>query len=251
MRSIEAKARWAGQLVTPSKWAVLGGLGLASALVACGDSAEDSGSGTHDTEAGEPTTSSADTQGSGGETSSADTPRDPTSEETAESEEPEPIPASSEGPAENWPEPEVPDALYEPTEEGAEALIQYWFEARHYARITGDVEILEEVSLPDCELCEAEIDTIDEIYPAGWFLEEEHDEVQDSFVRLEEEDVASGLFELHMNDFQTFVEGEFYSETVDNSNAVFGMDFRFREGRWQAYDFTPLGEADTIEDAER
>lgn len=171
-------------------------------------------------------------------------------DELDEDETPEPVPASSEGPAENWPEPEIPDEIYEPTEEGAEALIQYWFDARHHARITGDVEVLEYVSLAECELCAAEIEAIAEVYPEGWFFEEAPDEVHDAYTRLEADNLASGLFELRMNDFETFVDGTLYSETRDSPHAIFGLDFRYEEGRWQAHAFNPLGEAESPDEGE-
>ncbi|WP_258934970.1 DUF6318 family protein [Nesterenkonia pannonica] len=58
-------------------------------------------------------------------------------EEEEDEESGEPIPASADGPAQNWPEPEIPDGIYEETEEGAEALLHYWWEVLNHARITG------------------------------------------------------------------------------------------------------------------
>lgn len=84
----------------------------------------------------------------------------------------EPVAASSEGPAENWPEPEVPDEISEETDEGAEAFIQYWFDVRHYSRLTGDTAPLEDISHPECGRCEIEYDLVDSVYPDGWIEED-------------------------------------------------------------------------------
>ncbi|WP_341805156.1 DUF6318 family protein [Nesterenkonia salmonea] len=59
---------------------------------------------------------------------------------------PEPIPASAAGPAQNWPEPEISEEIYEETEEGAEALLHYWWEVLNHARITGDTDLIEQFS---------------------------------------------------------------------------------------------------------
>lgn len=233
---------------------VVAAIGAALLLASCGGSGQAEGSQPTVLDTDQPLP--ADERSQAGENEST---ADDTSEaENGEAEdddggvdgESEPIPASSEGPAQNWPEPEVPEEIYEPTEEGAEALIQYWFDARHHARVTGEVEVLEQVSMDECELCRAEIEAIEEVYPAGWFLEESSDEIEESYVRKEADSIVSGLFELQMQDFETFVDGEPYSETEGNRDAVFGLDFRFVDGLWQAFEFTPLGEAESIEDAE-
>ncbi|GAA4830591.1 hypothetical protein GCM10023354_06990 [Garicola koreensis] len=167
-----------------------------------------------------------------------------------ETDEAEPIPASSEGPAQNWPEPEIPEAIYEPTEEGAEALIQYWFDARHHARITGDVEVLEYVSLPDCELCAVQVERLQEVYPQGWYVEEVPSTVEEEYVRQEGEAIVSGLFALDESEFQSYWEGELQSGRSREQLDIFGLDFRFQDGRWQAFDFSHLGTSDEGIDAD-
>lgn len=157
---------------------------------------------------------------------------------------PDPVPASSEGPAENWPEPEIPDEIYEPTEEGAEALIQYWFDARHHARITGDVEVLEYVSLEECELCAVQLDRLGDLYPRGWFVESEPSTVVEQYVREEAEGTVSGIFALEEAEFQSYWDGELHGDRSRDQLDVFGLDFRYADGRWQAFDFSHLGTTD-------
>lgn len=63
------------------------------------------------------------------------------------------IPASADGPAQNVPEPNLPAVATENTEEGAEATLQYFWEAIDYARETGETGPVELVSLSDCDFC--------------------------------------------------------------------------------------------------
>ncbi len=75
-------------------------------------------------------------------------------EEAQDESEPTPVPASSEGPAQNWPAPQIPEEIYEPTEEGAQAALEYWWETWDYARVSGDTEPLRKVSHETCGWCD-------------------------------------------------------------------------------------------------
>ncbi|NLS09691.1 hypothetical protein HGQ17_06665 [Nesterenkonia sp. MY13] len=167
----------------------------------------------------------------------------------------EPVPASSDGPAENWPKPEVPEEIYEPTEEGAEALIQYWFDARHYARITGDLEPLEYVSAEDCDVCDYGIAAIAEVYENnGWYVSEP-EIILDSYVQLESETNATGIFGMQEPMFQTYWQEELYDEKTEDNFSGFGYSAVYVDDRWQVFDFSYLGEYDEeadepIEDSE-
>lgn len=95
-----------------------------------------------------------------------------------ETEEPEssptPVPASSDGPAQNWPEPEIPDEIYEETEEGALAALRYWFEAITYLQLTGEFEPVAALSALDCEMCDNTIAQFYDLYEVenGWYAAE-------------------------------------------------------------------------------
>lgn len=227
------------------RWGLWSAVGLLPLMAACSSGADadepqptvlETGSPVADDES----TTAVDEDSNGSE--------EPSEQEVENSGAPDPVPASSEGPAENWPEPEIPDEIYEPTEEGAEALIQYWFDARHHARITGEVEVLEYVSLADCQICVAEIDRVEEAYEMGWYLEDAANRVDDSFVRLESEDAASGLFILEELPFQLYWNGELHSEQTSTSLEGFGLDVRFVDGRWKVFHFSHLGPADEVGD---
>ncbi len=174
-----------------------------------------------------------ETPGAGGVDSDDASPDDP---------EPTPIPASSDGPAQNWPPPDPPEEIYQPTEEGAEALLQYWFDARHYARITGDTEPLKEVSHEDCAMCAGHIDRITAAFPDAWWVEDEPDQIHDSYVRLESETSASGLFAHRSVPFEAYKKGELDSEYKGGTMSGFGVAFVFDSGYWQINDMSYLAE---------
>lgn len=77
------------------------------------------------------------------------------------------IPASADGPAQNVPEPKLPAVATENTEEGAEATLEYFWEAVDYARLTGETDPLALVSYESCEFCDAYIEGWQDRYNNG------------------------------------------------------------------------------------
>ncbi|EXF25901.1 hypothetical protein BG28_09960 [Nesterenkonia sp. AN1] len=77
---------------------------------------------------------------------------------------PTPVPASSDGPAQNWPEPEIPAEIYEETEEGALAALQYWFDTATYLQLTGDPGPFDSMSSSDCVVCGRTTEQFEEVY---------------------------------------------------------------------------------------
>lgn len=174
----------------------LGAVGLAvilsCALSSCGD--EDAGDETGGTGSepspveSSPAASAPDASGPSGNAG-----EDPSPESS-----PTPVPASSEGPAQNWPEPEVPDEIYEETQEGALAALEYWFEAITYLQLTGDYGPVDAVSASDCETCNNKISQFYDLYEVeqGWYVAEGA-AAEDKLVSEITEDARVGiLFEL-------------------------------------------------------
>ncbi|MGW3946876.1 DUF6318 family protein [Micrococcus endophyticus] len=80
------------------------------------------------------------------------------------------VPASAEGPAQNVPKPEMPAVMKEETQEGAEAAVEYFWEAMYYAERTGDVEVYRESYSQYCEFCSLTSSSMEQIYDdGGWF----------------------------------------------------------------------------------
>ncbi|WBL20200.1 DUF6318 family protein [Citricoccus sp. NR2] len=137
--------------VRPVRLAVVGAaLSMTFALTSCSDSGGNNG----DDDAASPTASSA------------------TASNT------EFVPASADGPAQNVPVPEFPDAAREQTTEGAEATLEYWWEALEYLYLTGDPEPFQSVSDEGCVFCQNFIDVVPEPYTDdGWYVLENNYEI--------------------------------------------------------------------------
>jgi len=77
------------------------------------------------------------------------------------------VPASEDGPAQNVPEPRLPAVATENTEEGAEATLEYFWEAAQYSRLTGETSHIEKISADDCEFCNSFVEDWRSAYEAG------------------------------------------------------------------------------------
>lgn len=87
------------------------------------------------------------------------------------------VPASADGPAQNVPKPEMPAAMKEETEEGAEAAVEYFWDALHYAEQTGDTELLDETYSEYCEFCSVSSRTMKDVYDTGKWISGEEVEI--------------------------------------------------------------------------
>ncbi|MEO9246293.1 DUF6318 family protein [Citricoccus nitrophenolicus] len=99
-------------------------------------------------------------------------------------------PATSEGPAKNVPVPEMPEAVKEPTEEGLEAAVEYWWETSFYLRSTGDQEPMDNVSDPACAFCEDQLLRFADIYEQGSWVETEPSELDFQFTKLDADEMG-------------------------------------------------------------
>ncbi|MFF5793153.1 DUF6318 family protein [Paeniglutamicibacter sp. NPDC012692] len=66
---------------------------------------------------------------------------------------PKPVPASSKGPAQNWPVPKMPEAAKKKSEEGIVAFTKYYFELVDYTVLTYDTKPIKSVTEHSCYLC--------------------------------------------------------------------------------------------------
>lgn len=79
------------------------------------------------------------------------------------------VPASADGPAQNVPEPRLPAVATENTEEGAQAALEYFWEAAQYVRLTGETKPLAQISSKDCDFCNAFIKDWETTYKEGYW----------------------------------------------------------------------------------
>lgn len=157
-----------------------------------------------------------------------------------ETEEPEssptPVPASSDGPAQNWPEPEVPDEIYEETEEGALAALRYWFEADLYMELTGDSVPFESASDSGCEICDARIGQFQHLYDVeeGWHVTEGASVVDPVVSTVSQENEVSIIFTIREGELSEFDrDGQLRVEGTENALSGLEALLRFQNDRWQ------------------
>ncbi|MGM7667190.1 DUF6318 family protein [Microbacterium sp. A93] len=96
-------------------------------------------------------------------------------------------PATSEGPAKNVPVPEMPEAVKEPTEEGLEAAVEYWWTTNFHLRETGDPAPFATVSSDDCKLCANQIDRWVKVYGDDAWIATDLASVKFQFTDFDEE----------------------------------------------------------------
>jgi len=193
---------------------------------ACGGG--DAEAGGDPGESPSPTEVSAEPGSGDGESGSA--PAEP-----SESESPAPVPASSEGPAQNWPEPEIPDAIYEESEDGALAALQYWFEAITYLQLTGDSDPVELTTGADCDVCVSRIDRYLDLYEReeGWYRADGTSATNEMSTVLEGGDAVAILFDIEDGEFEVFdSSGETIGITPAQSYQNAQATLRYRDDIW-------------------
>ncbi|MEV4901258.1 DUF6318 family protein [Citricoccus sp. NPDC055426] len=225
--SVNRSARWAAV-------AVLSAAGLA--LAGCsGDGGDDGPTSAASTASASP--SPSETAGGDSGSPSASPSVSPTGSYE---------PATSEGPAKNVPVPEMPDAVKEPTEEGLEAAIEYWFVSSAYLKSTGDAEPLSNASFEECELCTDQIENWPRAYDAGGWAVIEQPQVEVMFTDVESDRLwGTVTFEL------TESAGEIYRSagnlvdkgSGDGSEGVYwSASGRFSDtaGHWKIESLSPV-----------
>lgn len=216
---------------------------LLGGLTSCGEDAEADAAEATGAVEGNGAAEGADAPS--GESDDAD---DGDAEQAEDGDEPEPVPASSDGPAENWPEPEVPEEASEQTEEGVEAALQHWFETLQYARNAGDVEPLLDVSYEGCDFCLAEAELVEDTHENGWFVQE-LDEIDRITVSVADNGTASAFFLLDTGTFEIYWNGVLHDEGGGEESTGWSTALIFEEEGWAVADLLYVG-GDVDTDAE-
>uniref|UniRef100_UPI0028BEFDA2 DUF6318 family protein n=1 Tax=Citricoccus sp. TaxID=1978372 RepID=UPI0028BEFDA2 len=160
--------------------AAAGVAALGLMLTACSGDGGDGGSPSESPSASEVSTSSGSPNASDPESAS------PSATASGSYE-----PATETAPAKNVPVPEMPEAVKEPTEEGLEAAVEYWWETEHFLKATGDSSPMGEVSNDDCIACQDLIEDWTWVYDeGGWAMVD----AADIDVRVASVDNVGGTF---------------------------------------------------------
>ena len=156
-------------------------------------------------------------------------------------------PATSEGPAKNVPVPEMPEAVKEPTEEGVQATVEYWWESLFYLRQTGEIAPFERVSDEDCSLCEDQIVRWSDIYQQGGWSVTGLAEVEVNFTKLDPDSAgATTSFLVSEAPGELFRPGgerveDASGEGTDDQPWAASMIFDDEQGNWKVESLEPQG----------
>lgn len=215
---------------------------LLGGLTSCGEDAEADAAEATGAVEGNGAAEGADAPS--GESNDAD---DGDAEQAEDGDEPEPVPASSDGPAENWPEPEVPEEASEQTEEGVEAALQHWFETRQYARNTGDTAPLEAASYSNCDFCDDQARLVHETHEGGWVVQE-LDVVAEIAVTFEREEIANAYFLLDTGAFEVYWDGQLHDEGDGEEGTGWSAALALENERWTVADMVYVATDQEVQD---
>lgn len=160
-------------------------------------------------------------------------PKDPDSTWTPTSTPESPTTAATQAPV----EPALPEAATKPTEAGARAFIEYYWELINYAQVTGDVKALKRVSGATCAGCRRAIEAVNGLYRGGGHAEggEYHLVIE----RIREVTAGNHSFqgiEAHLtvrNAEQLIVRGDGSSETSAPKPSSFLNYLIWTDGAWR------------------
>lgn len=164
------------------------------------------------------------------------------------------IPASADGPAQNVPEPKLPAVATENTEEGAEATLEYFWEAEEYASLTGETAALSLVSGQNCDFCDESIGGWKESYDEGsWSvlhgeLEVAATDIQTAVDEASTRPVAHIYFELHEPATDFYASGGEQSDTsFETSSDSEWFSLLYFDGTAQQWEIEWVGLEDSVD----
>lgn len=226
----------ANRLKRPRRLAVMSGTAALMLLVSgC------SGEGGEEPSSSAPmsgTSSNSPSETSSGSGSGSDSAvASPSASETGDYE-----PATSEGPAKKVPVPEMPEAVKEPTEEGLEAAIEYWWTTNFHLRETGDPAPFAAVSSEDCELCANQIDRWVRVYEDDAWVATDLATVKFQFTDFDEEAtkgttafmVSEATGEMYLKDGERVEEAS--GDGSDDRSWTAALHFDEDVGHWMVDD---------------
>lgn len=146
-------------------------------------------------------------------------------------------PPTEEAPAENVPEPQLSALLCDADagNDAADAALSQWLEFLRYGELAKDTSYLEELIHPDCEVCQGDIEEIEQLAASDqWLVEEPVVGELHMWQVGEDPDAPIGFVELIFTEYTVYDEdGEaFAGESVEHTA---GMEFAYVEdaGHWQ------------------
>lgn len=144
--------------------------------------------------------------------------------------------ARSQGPVQDVEVPEEPRKVSERSRDGAESALQYWWVLHAYARNTGDLAPLADLSTEDCAFCTRRIEASREIFDRGVRWHQDPYEVSEVQIVRQARGVYEGDFIFDEGDFVVF-RPDADPETVQGEDGhTWSARLRYLEGQWRVAD---------------
>lgn len=214
----------------------LAGLTLAAtlALAACSgdpeEPADDGGTGATDAAPTEESTAPSEESPSADDTESS--PDNTEGSEGSDSGD-EYVPASADEPAQNVPKPVMPAGNSEDTEEGAEATVEYWWEAQWYLENVGDGDLVREISAESCSICREQVEHYEHAYSNNvWYHMEQHSIHSISIIPKGDAKVAAAVTMDLSEQISYADDGSAPVVTDAEEDQLVRFDLQYLEGRW-------------------
>lgn len=145
----------------------------------------------------------------------------------------DPVPASAEGPAENWPEPQLPDKASQRTKQGAKAAVAHWWEMVEYAKLTLNPEMIAKHSTDDCAGCARQAaSVIAAVKEEVWYTDVDI-ETGRSALAQQANDRYRGSVIVDSAAFEVFTPEGHYQTTPASDNQTWAVELIFQNGQWE------------------
>lgn len=171
------------------------------------------------------------------------------SESASPSESATPQPATSTSAAKNIPAPEMPEAMKKNDQAGLEAALEYWYDAFHYLKTTGDSAPLAAASSSDCAFCYALIEDWASVYEAeGWAVVEQN-KIEIDVASIDSDGRGTYLYRDHQAPVSVYQPDGQKADRAssDNQDIVFwsaSATFSDSNGHWQIDSLSTDGEVE-------
>lgn len=144
------------------------------------------------------------------------------------------VPASADGPAQNVPEPEMPEDTTERSQDGVEAAAEFFWESYSYLTLTGDSRPFESISANDCGFCTNGVSYFGDVYAAdGWYDQEPY-EVTDFSLEMAVEDKATAWMTIYQAPNAMYRQnGEIAGSEPAIHDAMWTLELAHSGERWE------------------
>lgn len=172
-------------------------------------------------------------EGSGSEPASSREPTEVAGEDDSDGDADAPVAASSEGPAQNWPKPPLPDEAREQSKAGAEAALTHWWEMVEYAKLTLKPDAIASHSTDDCLGCAKQAASVAAAVDEDVWYTDVDIEVDRVALTQKANDRYTGGVIVDSGAFEVFTEEGHYQTTPASNDQPWATEVIYQNGRWK------------------